>query len=70
MTCQGTLPEVQDVSMDPSGGSGRVGVPSRRSGMDREVLQKVWDRSGDPPRGPVLVGGPTQRSGPGQETLR
>ena len=55
---RGTLPEVRDMSGDPSGGPGRVGDPLlgseqvertyRESGTGRRTLSEVRDRSGDP----------------------
>ena len=44
----GTLEKVRYVSVDPFGGSERVGGPSRRSGTGRWTLLEVQNGSGDP----------------------
>ena len=43
----GTLVEVRHLSGDHLGGSGRVGGPSKRSGMGRGKLGEVRDRLRD-----------------------
>ena len=54
------LPEVQDESVVPPGGPGRVGRPSRKSGTFRETLPQVQDGSVGPTRGSGRVGRPSR----------
>ena len=67
-TCRETLVEVRDGSGDLRGSLERVGVASRKSGIDRGTHGEVRDRSGtleedrdgsgDQRRGPGRVGEP------------
>ena len=47
--------EVEKGSVDPPGGTRRVGRPTRRSGKGRETQPEVRAKSGVPPEGPGRV---------------
>ena len=64
-----SLPEVWNLSGDPSGGPKMVGTPSKSFETSQETLPEVRKWWGDPPGGPEQVGRPSRRSVSGRETL-
>ena len=64
-----TLPEAQEWSSGLPGGSGVVGMPSRRSGSGQEVLPQFQEWSVGPSGGPGVVKWPTRRFWSGRDAF-